>query len=70
METKGEKDFSSPPVRPKVDVGLSALRNLPGSSDLSQSRKELDWELVVVSASDPLSERNGWTAEEVRFHWN
>ena len=22
------------------------------------------------SASDPLSERRGWTAEEIRFHWN
>ena len=47
-----------------------ALRNIPGSSDLSQSRKELYRELVVGLSSDPLSERHGWTAEEVRYHWN
>ena len=47
-----------------------ALRNLPGSSDLSQSWKELYQELVVGSASDPLSELHGWAAEEVRSHWN
>ena len=46
------------------------LRNLLGSSDLSQPRKELYRELVVGSASDPLSERRGWTAEEIRSHWN
>ena len=34
-----------------------ALRNLPGSSDLSQSRKELYRELVLDSASDSLSKR-------------
>ena len=34
-----------------------ALRNLLGSSDLSRPRKELYRELVVDSASDPLSER-------------
>ena len=38
-----------------------ALRNLLGSSELSWPRKELYWELVVGSASDPLSERHGWT---------
>ena len=43
-----------------------ALRNLPGSSDLSQSQKELYRELVVGYALDPL----GWTAEEVCSHWN
>ena len=43
-----------------------ALRNLLGSSDLSWPRKELYRELVVGSASDPLSERHGWTAEEIR----
>ena len=48
----------------------AALRNLPGSSDLSRPRKELYRELVVGSASDPLSERHGWTAEEIRSHWN
>ena len=48
----------------------AALRNLPGSSDFSQPQKELYRELVVGSASDPLSERRGWTAEEIRSHWN
>ena len=47
-----------------------ALRNLPRSSDLSRSRKELYRGLVVGSASDPLMERLGWSAEEVRPHWN
>ena len=47
-----------------------ALRNLLGSSDLSRPRKELYRELVVGSASDPLSERWGWTVEEIRSHWN
>ena len=37
----------------------TALRNLPGSSDLSRPRKELYRELVVGSASEPLSERRG-----------
>ena len=46
------------------------LRNLLGSSDLSRPRKELYRELVVGSASDPLSERRGWTAEEICSHWN
>ena len=46
------------------------LRNLLGSSDLSRPRKELYRELVVGSASDPLSEWRGWTAEEIRSHWN
>ena len=44
----------------------TALHNLLGSSDLSRPRKEL----VVGSASDPLSDRRGWTAEEIRSHWN
>ena len=47
-----------------------ALRNLLGSSDLSRPRKELYRELVVGSASDPLSERRGWTAKETRSYWN
>ena len=47
-----------------------ALCNLLGSSDLSRPRKELYRKLVVGSASDPLSERRGWTAEEIRSHWN
>ena len=48
----------------------TALRNLLGSSDLSWPRKELYRELVEGSASDPLSERHGWTTEEIRSHWN
>ena len=48
----------------------TALRSLLGSSNLSQPRKELYQELVVGSASDPLSERHGLTAEEIRSHWN
>ena len=48
----------------------TALRNLLGSSDLSRPRKELYRELVVGSASDPLSERRGWTKEGIRSHWN
>ena len=47
-----------------------ALRNLLGSCDFSWPRKELYRELVAGSASDPLSERHGWTAEEIRSHWN
>ena len=47
----------------------TALRNL-GSSDLSWPRKELYRELVVGSVSGPLSERRGWTAEEIHSHWN
>ena len=47
-----------------------ALRNLPRSSDLSRSRKELYRGLVVGSASGPLVERLGWSAEEIRSHWN
>ena len=46
------------------------FRNLPESSDLSQSRKKLYRELVVGFTSDPLSKRHGWTAEEVSSHWN
>ena len=48
----------------------AALRNLPGCSELSRPRKELYRELVVGSTSDPLSKRHGWTAEDVRSHWN
>ena len=47
-----------------------ALPNLPRSNDLSRPRKELYQELVVDSASDPLSKRRSWTAEEIRSHWN
>ena len=48
----------------------TALHNLLGPSDLSQPRKELYRELGVGSASDPLSERRGWTAEDIHSHWN
>ena len=48
----------------------AALRNLPGSSDLSQPRKELYRDIVVGSAFDPLCERHGWTAEDIFSHWN
>ena len=47
-----------------------ALRNLLVSSDLSWPRKELYRELGMGSTSDPLSERHGWTTEEIRSHWN
>ena len=47
-----------------------ALRNLSGSIDLSWPRKELYRELVVGSASDPLSVRRSWTADEIRSLWN
>ena len=43
---------------------------LLGSGDLSRPRKELYRELVVGSASDPLSKRHGWTTGEIRSHWN
>ena len=47
-----------------------ALRNIPGSSDLSRSRKELYRELVVGSTSDLVVDRLGWLMEEVPSHWN
>ena len=47
-----------------------ALRNFPRSSDLSWTRKELYRGLVVGSALDPLVERLGWSAEEIRSQWN
>ena len=43
-----------------------AFCNLPGSSDLSRSRKKLYQELVVASTSDWI----GWSMEEVRSPWN
>ena len=69
---------SSQTKRLKVDVSLwakhclsaSAERNLLGSTDLLLPQKELYRELVVGSTSDPLSKRHGWTAEEIRSHWN
>ena len=48
----------------------TALRNLLESSDLSRPRKELYRELVVDSASDPLSKRHGWTTGEILSHRN
>ena len=48
----------------------TALRNLLVSSDLSRPLRELYRELVVGSATDPLSERRGWMAKEIRSHWN
>ena len=54
---------------PFVRECWTALRNLLGSGDLSWPRKELYRELLVGSASDPLSERRDWTAEEIRSHW-
>ena len=47
-----------------------ALRNLPDSSDLSQSRKELYQGLVVGTASDLLEERLHWLLDEIRSPWN
>ena len=54
---------------PFVPECRKALRKLPGSSDLSEARKELYRELVVGFTSDPLSEWHGWTAD-IRSHWN
>ena len=80
VETKCESDFSSPQADPKAEGRRKPLgeaqfvrvtfRNLLGSSDLSRPRKELYRGLEVGSASDPLSERRGWTAEEIRSHRN
>ena len=47
-----------------------AIRNLPRSSDLSRSRKELYRGLVVGSASDPLVKLLGWSMEKIRSQWN
>ena len=55
---------------PFVHKSREAFRKLPGSSDLSQPRKELYRELVVDSASDPLNERHCWTTEKICSHWN
>ena len=41
----------------------AALRSIHWSSDISRP-------LRVGSASDPLSKRRGWTAEEISSHWN
>ena len=55
---------------PFVNDCRRALRNLPWSSDLSRSRKELYRGLVVGSTSDPRVKRLGWSVEEVRSQWN
>ena len=47
-----------------------ALRKLPGSSDLSRSRKELYRDLVVGSTSDPLVERLRWSLRKICSQWN
>ena len=66
---------SSQTQRLKVDVSTfclrlpNGLRNL-GSTDLSWPRKELYRELVVGSTTGPLCEQQGWTAKEMRSHWN
>ena len=83
VEAEGESGFSRLQSDPKAEGRRkpfgetlfvcecrTALRNLLGSSDLSQPRKELYRELVVGSASEPLSERRGWTTGEIRSHWN
>ena len=69
-DPKAESRRKSMGETPFVREFRKALRNLPGSSDFSQSWKELYQELVVGFASDPLRERHGWTAEEVSSHWN
>ena len=50
---------------PFVCESRAVLRNLPESSDFSRPRKELHRELAVCSASDPLTKRHGWMAEEI-----
>ena len=55
---------------PFVSECRKALCNIPGSCNISQSRKELYREVVVDSAADPLTEWHGWTAEEACSHWN
>ena len=55
---------------PFVREFRKALRNLPGSSDPSQSRKELYWELVAGSALDPLMDRLGSAGRWRKFACN
>ena len=63
-KTEGRRRLRGEP--PFVVECCGALRNLPRSSDLSWTHKELYRGLVVGSASDPLVERPGWSAEEIR----
>ena len=69
-DTKAEGRCKSMGETPFVRECRAALRNLPRSSNLSRPRKALYRELVVGSASDLLSERRGWTVEEIRSQWN
>ena len=55
---------------PFVSECCRAIRNLPLSSELSRSCKELYRGLVVGSASDPLVKRLCWSVEEIRSQWN
>ena len=55
---------------PFINECRKSLQNLPQSSDLSWTRKELHRGLVVGSVSDPLVERLSWSAEDIRFQWN
>ena len=56
-DPKAESRRRSMGETPFVRECCKALRILTGSSELSQSRKELYREIVVGSASDPLSKR-------------
>ena len=53
--------------KPEADPPFvrEAIGNLPRSSDLSQSRKELYRGLVAGSVSYSLVERLGWSMEEI-----
>ena len=55
---------------PFISECRRALRNLPWSSDLSWTHKELYRGLVVGSALDPKVEWLGWSAEEIHSQWN
>ena len=55
---------------PFVCVCRWAIRNLPWSSDLSRSLKELYRGFVACSVSDPLVKRLSWLMEVIRSQWN
>ena len=55
---------------PFVSVCRRAIRNLPRSSDLSRSRKELYRGLVVGSTLYPQVKQLGWSVVEVCSQWN
>ena len=69
-DPKAESRHKPKDEAPFVRECRMALRNLSRSSDLSRPRKELYLKLVVGFASDPVSERRDWTAEEVCSHCN